>query len=31
MFLTPEFKALPWRKRTWLRLKVAFIQTLQMI
>lgn len=31
IFLTEEFKALPWKKRAWIRIKVAFIQTLRMM
>jgi hypothetical protein len=31
LFNTEEFKALPWKSRVWLRMKVAFIQTLRMI
>ena len=30
MFNTEEFKALPWKKRVWIRFKVAFIQTISM-
>ena len=30
IFKTDEFKLLPWRKRFWIRLKVAFLQTLTM-
>ena len=30
IFLTEEFKALPWRKRAWLRFRIAFIQTISM-
>ena len=25
IFLTPEFKSLPFRKKLWIRIKVAFI------
>jgi len=28
IFLTEEFKSLPWRKRFIIRLKVAFFQTI---
>jgi len=28
IFLTKEFKALPWKKRLWIRIKVAIIGTL---
>lgn len=31
IFLTEEFKALPWRKRAWLRFRIAFIQTISMM
>jgi hypothetical protein len=27
-FNTPEFKALPWKTRFWIRLKVAFFATI---
>ncbi len=30
IFSTPEFKSLPLGKRIWIRLKVAFIQTISM-
>ena len=30
IFLTDEFKTLPWKKRFYIRIKVAFIQTLRM-
>lgn len=30
IFLTDEFKSLPWQKRLWLRLKVAFFVTITM-
>jgi len=30
IFLTKEFKELPWRKRAWIRLQVAFIQSIKM-
>lgn len=30
IFNTKEFKSLSWRQRMWIRLKVAFIQTLGM-
>jgi hypothetical protein len=28
IFETKEFKALPWKQRLWLRIKVAFIQSI---
>ena len=31
IFSTDEFKALPWRKRAWLRFRIAFIQTISMM
>lgn len=31
IFLTEEFKELPWRKRAWLRFRIAFIQTISMM
>ena len=31
IFNTEEFKALPFKKRVWLRIKIAFFQTIQMI
>ncbi len=31
MFNTEEFKSLSWKSRVWIRIKVAFIQTLRMI
>lgn len=31
IFLTEEFKALPWRKRAWLRFKIAFFQSISMM
>jgi hypothetical protein len=31
IFETNEFKNLPWLKRAWIRLQVAFIQSLKMI
>ena len=31
IFETNEFKNLPWTKQTWIRLQVAFIQSLKMI
>lgn len=31
LFLTEEFKALPWKKRAWLRFKVAFFQSISMM
>ena len=31
IFLTEEFKALPWKKRVWIRLKIAFFQTISML
>ena len=30
IFETKEFKALSWRKRIWIRLKVAFFETISM-
>ena len=30
IFDTPEFKDLPLRKKLWLRLKVAFFETISM-
>ena len=30
IYKTKEFKSLSWRQRMWIRLKVAFIQTLSM-
>ncbi len=30
MFNTEEFKTLPWKSRVWIRIKVAFIQTISM-
>lgn len=30
IFSTEEFKALPWKKRAWIRFKIAFIQTISM-
>lgn len=30
IFQTAEFKALPWKSRVWLRLKIAFFQTIKM-
>jgi hypothetical protein len=30
IFLTEEFKALPWKKRVWIRFKIAFFQTISM-
>jgi hypothetical protein len=30
MFNTEEFKELPWKSRVWIRIKVAFIQTISM-
>jgi len=31
IFNTEEFKSLPWIKRFWIRVKVAFIQTINMM
>lgn len=31
VFNTEEFKALPFKKRVWMRLKIAFFQTIQMM
>ena len=31
MFKTEEFKSLNWFKRFWIRAKVAFIQTINMM
>jgi len=31
IFLTEEFKSLPFLKRVWIRLKVAFFVTITMI
>lgn len=28
IFKTEEFKSLPWKHRVWLRIKVAFIQSI---
>jgi len=28
LFLTEEFKSLPWSKRLWVRIRVAFIATI---
>jgi hypothetical protein len=30
LFLTKEFQDLSWGQRTWIRLKIAFFQTLSM-
>ena len=30
MFDTKEFKALPWLKRFWIRLQIAFFETISM-
>ena len=30
IFMDPEFKKLKWYKRLWVRLVVAFIQTIKM-
>jgi hypothetical protein len=30
IFLTEEFKALPWKKRVGIRFKIAFFQTISM-
>ncbi len=30
-FKTEEFKSLSWPKRIWLRLQVAFFETIQML
>jgi hypothetical protein len=31
IFNTEEFKNLPWIKRVWIRIQIAFIQTIRMI
>jgi hypothetical protein len=31
IFDTVEFKNMAWKKRVWLRIKIAFIQTINMI
>jgi hypothetical protein len=31
IFDTKEFKSLPWIKRVWIRIQIAFIQTIKMI
>jgi hypothetical protein len=31
IFLTDEFKSLSWSKRLWIRVKVAFIVTINML
>jgi hypothetical protein len=31
IFLTDEFKSLSWSKRLWIRIKVAFIVTINML
>lgn len=31
IFSTEEFKKLPWKKRAWIRIQIAFIQTIKMI
>ena len=30
IFRTDEFKSLPWKQRFWIRLKVAFAQSINM-
>jgi hypothetical protein len=31
IFNTKEFKNLSWKKRVWMRIQIAFIQTIKMI
>jgi len=31
IFKTNDFKKLPWLKRFWIRLQIAFIQTVKMM
>jgi hypothetical protein len=31
IFNTEEFKNLPWKKRAWIRIQIAFMQTISMI
>jgi hypothetical protein len=31
IFKTEAFKKLPWLKRVWIRLQIAFIQTIKMM